>query len=309
KGVAMMESLELGALNWHYIQNPNEEDLTFLEEEFHFHPLDIEDCRSMAQRPKIDIYDDYNFLILHFPGFDRGDTLTTREIKIFWGKSYIITLTRSQGILKNIFELAEKQPEKLEEDFEEFNSDTLLYTILNRLLVDSYSLLLRVGVNIESINRDLFNKRADLTIEKLSITRRNIILLNTIFKPQLRLFQKFESGTIKGFSENSDFMEDYWGNIVDYYQKMWDMVEDNGELIEGLSKTFDSMQTNRINEVMKIMTLISTIFLPLTFITGVYGMNVNLPFMSRAHIFWCIVGFMALVAGFFIFFAKKRRWM
>ncbi|MCM1041625.1 MAG: magnesium transporter CorA family protein [Bacteroides sp.] len=305
----MMESLELGALNWHYIQNPNEEDLTFLEEEFHFHPLDIEDCRSMAQRPKIDIYDDYNFLILHFPGFDRGDTLTTREIKIFWGKSYIITLTRSQGILKNIFELAEKQPEKLEEDFEEFNSDTLLYTILNRLLVDSYSLLLRVGVNIESINRDLFNKRADLTIEKLSITRRNIILLNTIFKPQLRLFQKFESGTIKGFSENSDFMEDYWGNIVDYYQKMWDMVEDNGELIEGLSKTFDSMQTNRINEVMKIMTLISTIFLPLTFITGVYGMNVNLPFMNRVHFFWCIVGFMALVAGFFIFFAKKRRWM
>ncbi|MCM1170448.1 MAG: magnesium and cobalt transport protein CorA, partial [Bacteroides sp.] len=59
----------------------------------------------------------------------------------------------------------------------------------------------------------------------------------------------------------------------------------------------------------KIMTLISTIFLPLTFITGVYGMNVNLPFMSRAHVFWCIVGFMALVAAFFIFFAKKRRWM
>lgn len=306
----MMESLELGALNWHYIQNPNEEDLMFLEEEFHFHPLDIEDCRSMAQRPKIDIYDDYNFLILHFPGFDRqGHTLHTREIKIFWGKSYIITLTRSQGILKNIFDLAEKQPEKLAEDFEEFNSDTLLYTILNRLLVDSYSLLLRVGVNIESINRDLFNKRADITIERLSMTRRNIILLNTIFKPQLRLFQKFESGTIKGFSENSDFMEDYWGNIVDYYQKMWDMVEDNGELIEGLSKTFDSMQTNRINEVMKIMTLISTIFLPLTFITGVYGMNVELPFMNRSHFFWCIVGFMALVAVFFIFFAKKRRWM
>ncbi|MDE7072019.1 MAG: hypothetical protein K2O66_01465, partial [Bacteroidales bacterium] len=135
------------------------------------------------------------------------------------------------------------------------------------------------------------------------------ILLNTIFKPQLRLFQRLESGSIAGFTENSDFMEVYWGNIVDYYQKMWDMVEDNGELIEGLSKTFDSMQTNRINEVMKIMTLISTIFLPLTFITGVYGMNVELPFMSRIYVFWCIVGFMALVAGFFIFFAKKRRWM
>lgn len=305
----MMESLELGALRWHYIQNPNEEDLTFLEEDFHFHPLDIEDCRSMAQRPKIDIYDDYNFLILHFPGFDRqGNTLHTREIKIFWGKTYIITLTRNPGLLKKIFEMAEKQPEKLTEDFEEFNSDTLLYTILNRLLVDSYSLLLRVGATIESINRDLFNKNADVTIEKLSITRRNIILLNTIFKPQLRLFQKFEAGTIKGFSQDSDFMEDYWGNIVDYYQKMWDMVEDNGEIIEGLSKTFDSMQTNRINEVMKIMTLISTIFLPLTFITGLYGMNVELPFLHQ-YTFWCILGLMILFGVFFILFAKKRRWM
>lgn len=306
----MMESLELGALNWHYIQNPNEEDLMFLEEEFHFHPLDIEDCRSMAQRPKIDIYDDYNFLILHFPGFDKtGHTLTTRELKIFWGKSYIITLTRSQWILKTIFDQAEKQPEKLAEDFALFSSDTLLYTILNRLLVDSYSLLLRVGANIESINKDLFSKRADNTIERMSITRRNIILLNTIFKPQLRLFQKFESGAIKGFSEDSDFMEDYWGNIVDYYQKMWDMVEDHGELIEGLSKTFDSMQTNRINEVMKIMTLISTIFLPLTFITGIYGMNVSLPLMDKPYIFWCIVALMVLFVVFFIFFAKKRRWM
>lgn len=307
----MIESLDLGALTWHYIQNPTEEDLIFLEENFHFHPLDIEDCRSMAQRPKIDTYDDYNFIILHFPGFDKlGKTLKVREVKIFWGKSYIITLTRSQWMLKNIFEQTERQPEKLEEDFEKTNSDNLLYTILNRLLVDSYSLLLRVGANIESINRELFNKkRADLTIENLSITRRNIILLNTIFKPQLRLFQRLESGAIAGFTENSDFMEVYWGNIVDYYQKMWDMVEDNGELIEGLSKTFDSMQTNRINEVMKIMTLISTIFLPLTFITGVYGMNVALPFMNRTHFFWCIVGFMALVAAFFIFFAKKRRWM
>ncbi len=306
----MMESLELGALNWHYIQNPNEEDLTFLEEEFHFHPLDIEDCRSMAQRPKVDIYDDYNFLILHFPSFNKkGDTLRTREVKIFWGKTYIITLTRSQWILKNIFELAEKQPEKLTEDFSQFSSDALLYTILNRLLVDSYSLLLRVGAHIESINRELFNKRADLTIERLSITRRNIILLNTIFKPQLRLFQKIESGAIKGFSENSDFMEDYWGNIVDYYQKMWDMVEDNAELIEGLSKTFDSLQTNKTNEIMRIMTLISTIFLPLTFITGVYGMNVELPLMDRSYIFWCIVALMVVFSIFFIYFAKKRHWM
>ncbi len=305
----MIETIDFGAIKWHHIQNPSEEDLEFLEDDFHFHPLDIEDCRSTNQRPKIDIYDDYNFLILHFPGFDKQQKiLKVREAKIFWGETYIITITQSQWALRSFFDQTEKRPENVD-DFVKSSSDALLYTILNRLMVDSYSLLLRIGATIETINRELFNKRAVSTIENISITRRNIILLNTIFKPQLRLFHKFESGSIKGFSKSGDFMEDYWGNILDYYQKMWDMVEDNGELIEGLSKTFDSMQTNRINEVMKIMTFISTLFLPLTFLTGIYGMNMKLPLADRDWLFWGVIGAMLLFIAGFVFFAKRRKWM
>ncbi|MDE6307296.1 MAG: hypothetical protein K2L79_00545, partial [Bacteroidales bacterium] len=122
-------------------------------------------------------------------------------------------------------------------------------------------------------------------------------------------FHKFESGDIKGFTENGDFMEDYWGNILDYYQKMWDMVEDNAELIEGLSKTFDSLQPNKPNESMRIMTFISTLFLPLTFITGLYGMNVFLPLAEHAWVFYGILGFMLVFVGGFIFFSKRRHWL
>lgn len=305
----MIETIDFGTLRWHHILNPTEEDLQFLEENFHFHPLDIEDCRSTNQRPKIDIYDDYNFLILHFPGFDRSDKLLKpKEIKIFWGKDYIITIARSMGALKSFFELTEKNPDEVD-NFIKSGSDALLYTILNRLMVDSYTLLLRIGADIEYLNKNLFGKKAVETIEKISIARRNIILLNTIFKPQLRLFHKFESGDIKGFAENGDFMEDYWGNILDYYQKMWDMIEDNGELIEGLSKTFDSLQTNKINEIMKIMTFISTLFLPLTFITGVYGMNVLLPWAEEFWIFGGIVGIMLAFVGGFVYFSKRRKWL
>ncbi|MEG1499052.1 MAG: magnesium transporter CorA family protein [Bacteroidales bacterium] len=305
----MIETIDFGALKWHHVLNPTEEDLQYLEETFHFHPLDIEDCRSTNQRPKIDIYDEYNFLILHFPAFDKQEKiLKPREVKIFWGESYIITIGRAHWALKSLFDLTEKSPNDVDE-FVKSSSDALLYTILNRLMVDSYSLLLRIGAEIELINRELFNKKAVQTIERISITRRNIILLNTIFKPQLRLFHKFESGDIKGFTQDGDFMEDYWGNILDYYQKMWDMVEDNGELIEGLSKTFDSLQTNRINEIMKIMTFISTLFLPLTFITGVYGMNVRLPFMEHPFAFWGIVLLMLTFMFSFIYFSKKKHWL
>jgi magnesium transporter len=102
-------------------------------------------------------------------------------------------------------------------------------------------------------------------------------------------------------------MEDYWGNILDYLQKVWDMTEDYEELIEGLSMTFDSMQTNKTNETMKILTLVSTIILPLTFITGLYGMNVALPLQEYAWAFWAIMGFMAVVAtAFYIYFRHKK---
>lgn len=87
------------------------------------------------------------------------------------------------------------------------------------------------------------------------------------------------------------------------------MVEDNGELIEGLSKTFDSLQTNRINEIMKIMTFISTLFLPLTFITGIYGMNVGLPYMNTSYVFWGLMCVMFTVAIGFVIFFKRKRWL
>ena len=133
-----------------------------------------------------------------------------------------------------------------------------------------------------------------------------MILLNTIFKPQLRLFQKFESGQIEGYAEN---MEEYWGNILDYYQKMWDMIEDYEELIEGLSKTFDSMQSNRTNEIMKALTLISSILLPLTFIASLYGMNVKLPIGNHINAFWMLMGAMLVISGSFIFMFKRKKWM
>ncbi len=303
----MIETIKIGTLKWHQILDPSDEDLQFLKENFHFHPLDIEDCRSRAnQRPKIDIYDDYYFMILHFPYFDRWNRfLKVKEVKIFWGSDFIITIGKSHWVVKNLFNSG-REPDDTYRVREVGTSDALLYKILEHLMLESLSLLSKLGVEVDLINRDLFNKRAERTIERISLTRKNIILVNTIYKPQLRLFHKFESGEIEGFAEN---MEDYWGNILDYYQKMWDMTEDYQEIVEGLSKTFDSLQTNRTNEIMKVLTLISSILLPLTFIASLYGMNIGLPFQDQPHSFSLLMGFMILLAGSMIFLFKKKRWM
>jgi len=303
----MIETIKIGTIRWHHILDPKEDDLQYLKDNFYFHPLDIEDCRSkLNQRPKIDVYDDYYFIILHFPKFDRiNKFLKTKEVKIFWGEDYVITIGNTHWVIQDLFNLAREQATRKEE-FEIGTSDALLYHILERLMTETTTLIRKIGSDVEFLNRDLFNKNSQKTIERISVTRKNIILLNTIFRPQLPLFQKFESGAIEGYAEN---MEDYWGNILDYYQKMWDMTEDYAELIEGLSKTFDSLQANRTNEIIKILTLISSFILPLSFITGLYGMNVILPFGDHPLAFYGIIGSMVLlVASMFTYF-KIKKWM
>ena len=306
----MIETIQHNSIRWLDITNPSEADYRMLLDEYEFHPLDIEDCRSATQRPKIDEYDDYYFLILHFPYFDQSNkNIRIREVKIFWGRDYIITVGKAHWAVKKLFD---EMQEDLNEGDEETQammatSDQLLYHLLNRLMLETNTLVQRVGAEVDLINYDIFNRRARSIIEQISVTRRNIILLNTTFKPQLRVLHMFESGGIKGFVDPELIdMEDYWGNILDQYQKMFDSIEDYGELIEGLSQTFDSLLTNRTNEIMRVLTYFNTIMLPLTVLTGIFGMNVEFPFPMGHLTFFIIAGVMVLITVGMLFYFNRR---
>lgn len=305
----MIETIQHGSIKWQHITSPSEDDFRYLLEEYNFHPLDIEDVRGTNQRPKIDEYDDYYFLILNFPYFDKGNkNVRIREVKIFWGKDYIITIGKSHWVVKKLFdEVKEDLAEQDEDTLNAFScSDLLLYTILDRLMLETYQLILSIGSEVDLINYDIFNKKARNIIELISTTRRNVILLNTSFKPQLRVLHMFESGGIKGFVDPELVdMEDYWGDILDQYQKMYDLVEDYGELVEGLSQTFDSLQTNRTNDIMRVLTYFSTIMLPLTVVASLFGMNVDFPFISNTTAFWIIIVVMALITTILMLYFKR----
>ncbi|MDL2308113.1 magnesium transporter CorA family protein [Bacteroidales bacterium OttesenSCG-928-B11] len=303
----MVDTINFGTLKWFHITNPTVEDLDFLRDNFHFHTLDIDDCSSFVQRPKIDTYDDYFFLVLHFPYMDKRTNLVkTEETKIFWGQDYIITVANAYSVVQDLFTLVKLDPTEAEEDDISGTSDAILYKVLYRMMRETYLLVEQMGSEIDTISRDLFDAKSDKVIEQISRIRKNLIQLNTMFKPQLRLFHKFESGEVRGFADD---MEDYWGNILDFYQKMWDMIDDYGELVAGLSNTFDSLQANKTNEIMRVLTIISTIVLPLTFITGLYGMNVKLPMEGWAHAFIFIIILCVLIIVILLVWFRRNRWL
>ena len=303
----MIETIKFGTLSWSHIVLPTDLDLKALQDHYHFHPLDIEDCRSTYNaRPKIDIYDDYYFLILHFPIFDPVRTFVDiREIKIFWGANFLVTLGKTHWLVKELFN-QEKQKIAAGQRPEIGSTDALLYMILDNVMKEVYKIVETVDKNVDQCGKSLFDRSAEHTIEIISVTRKNVILLNTMFKPQIQLFNKLQSGVVKGFAEN---MEEYWGNIMDIYQKIWDVVEDNGELIKGYSTTFDSLQVNKTNEVMKILTLVSSILLPLTFIASLYGMNIKLPVQGHPYSFYMVAGVMVIIAVGMLLYFRLRKWM
>lgn len=175
----MINSLKIGNLTWRHLTNPTEEDFDFLRDTFHFHPLDIEDCKSVNQRPKIDIYDDYYFLILHFPNFDRQNKFVkTKEVKIFWGKDYIISIEKNPWGVAQLFNEYEERIQN-EENTNIKSSDVLLYRILEKLMTESVYLLRKVGLDVELINRELLQAKQVKIIERISVIRKNIILINT----------------------------------------------------------------------------------------------------------------------------------
>jgi len=303
----MIETIKLGTLRWSHLFRPTEEELQGLQDYYHFHPLDIEDCKSPINlRPKIDIYLDYHFLILHFPSMEiQGAFIEPKEIKVFWGKDFLITIGKSHWLVKEMFK--QEQNEALDgQKMAIGSSDALLYKIIEYLMEDTQKLVALVDKSVDECGKELFSRKPEKTIEKISITRKNVILLNTIFKPQMSLFNKLQSGTIKGFADN---MEDYWGNIMDSYQRAWDIIEDDRELISGYSKTFDSLQVNKTNEVIKILTLISSILLPLTFIASLYGMNIKLPIQDHPESFLIVAGVMIGIALLMLIYFKLRKWM
>jgi len=301
-----IQTITHGKLTWVNIERPTETEIEYLRQNYEFHPLDLDDCLSRIQRPKIDEYDNYLFIVLHFPVYNRRVRVTVpSEIDIFIGDGYLITL--HDGDLRPLSKAFKECliDEKVRQEMMGRSSGYLLYQLVDRLVDYCFPILNKIAANIEAVEDDIFSEEARETVREISILRRDIISFRRIIKPQIAIIASLEHKERPFLQEDLDV---YWGNISDHVAKMWDILEDHRDVVDGLAATNDSLTSYKMNEVIKVLTVISTIMLPLAVISGVYGMNIEgLPFAHSDYAFLVSVAFMLATIAVMLGFFRLRR--
>jgi len=302
------ETLSFGRVTWTNVVRPIPADVQRLREDHpYFHPLDLEDLLSRIERPKIDEYDDYLFIVMHFPLWDRERRISkAAEVDFFIGAGYLVTVHDGELTpLNGLFEQVRHDSEARQE-FMSGGAGYLLHIVIDRLVDYIFPMLYKVDAHIRDIEENLFVEDIRRTIQNISFVRRDIIALRRIIRPQLPIVFNLENVDRPFIREDLDV---YFGDILDHLQKARDIVEDDAELIVSLADTNDALASHRINEVMRILTVISVIMLPLTLISGILGMNIPLPLPREHSSFWVIMGLMLLVSFAMLAYFRYRRWL
>ena len=301
-------TIQHGRVTWTNIEHITPQDLDDLKVAYpHFHPLDLEDLQSRIERPKIDEYDDYLFVVMHFPLWDPVQRVSrATEVDMFVGSGYLVTV--SDGTLKplrHLFEQCESHAE-IREQFMGRGASKVFYAVIDRLVDYIFPILYKVDSNIRGLEEEILMEDSRRIIQDLSFVRRDIIALRRIIRPQLAIVENLEKVDRSFIREDLDV---YFGDILDHLVKGWDMVEEHLEIIRGLSDTANTLVSYRLNEVMRILTVISVIMLPLTLISGIYGMNVQLPMKDWAGAFWLVMGMMFSIATAMLVYFRHRGWL
>jgi magnesium transporter len=302
-----VEVVEHDGLRWINIERPTAVDRAWLEEHFEFHPLDYEDVLSRNQRPKIDEYPDYLFIVLHFPVFDKAvGRLNGAELDIFIGPDYIITLPNSPlPPVEYLFERC-RSSEEAREAMLSKGSGYLLYKIVDDAFDYCFPMLRKIGNKLERLEEDIFEGRAEEVVRDLSNSKQEIINFRKVIRPQRAVLRDLERTKQRYLAED---LEVYFDDIVDASERIWDMLENYKEVVEALEDTNESVLSHRVNEVLRVLTAFSVVILPLTLFASIFGMNVVFPFEPTVEAFWAILGGMLVALVSMVAYFRSRGWL
>jgi magnesium transporter len=301
--------LSAAGLTWIHLDAPTLEQAQDLADRFGWHPLDVEDVMSKRQRPKVDDYTEegYLFAVLHFPVYDRAiQRLNAGELDVFVGPDYLVTLPTVELLpVTRLFRRCEDDDAFREQLFSK-GSGRLLYEVLDDLFDYCFPILDKIGHKLDALEDDVFEGRSEEVVRDISNVKQEIISYRKIIKPERSTLRLLERHVERFLPEE---LELYFDDIVDASERIWDYLDNYKEVDEALEDTNESVIAHRQNDVLRVLTVFSVVLLPLTLITGFFGMNVRFPGFDTAWAFWTIFAGMVLtLLGLLVFF-RYKRWL
>jgi magnesium transporter len=305
----LVHELTASGLTWVNVVAPDVERAQVLSARFGWHPLDVEDVVSKRQRPKVDDYEDdgYLFAVLHFPVFDQAvQRLNAAELDIFIGHDYVVTVPNRELLpVTRLFARCEDD-ERLREQLFARGSGRLLYEILDDLFDYCFPILDKIAHKLDVIEDEMFEGRSKEVVRDLSNVKQEIISYRKIIKPERSTLRVLER-RVEAFLPEE--LELYFDDIVDAAERIWDLLDNYKEVVEGLESTNESVIAHQQGDVLRILTVIATIALPLTLIASLFGMNVLFPGEGTQAAFWVTLGVMVATLVGMVAVFRWKRWL
>jgi len=296
-------------MTWIDIERPQPSDIEYLREIFHFDPLDLEEINRLTYRPKADNHGDYVFIVLHFPVFDPEKNITiSSELEMFITKDHLITAHPLPiNPLKTAFEGCQEYT-SVSERYMGNSTAHLLYYLIERLFDSCFPRLDRIAEKIDSIEDRIFEGEEKEMVKEISLIQREVLDFRRTLKPQRSILESLAIMESEIFPKS---LQPYFRDLIGSNIRVWNTLENHKETIKALKDTNESLLSNKISEIMKILTVVSFVTFPLSVIAGFFGMNVfdNVDFMHNPITPPILLAVMlAITIGMLIYF-KKKKWL
>ncbi|MBI4310708.1 MAG: magnesium transporter CorA family protein [Chloroflexi bacterium] len=302
-----IETIQHGGVSWINIQQPGVAEMQYLKERFHFHQLTLDDCLSVVQMPKLDQFEDHIFLVLHVPRFNKESRITMpSEVDVFAGSSYVITV--HDGNLRPLTKLFQdcQSSEALRDALMGQGSGFLLYRVLDTLVDYCFPILNKVIDNVNMVEEQVFETWNQNVVREMARLRHDILSYRRIVRPQIEVLEAMEARRFPFLRLNPDI---YFGDLADHMRRIWSELEDLKEVIEGLYDSQGSLTNLHTNDITRALTGVATLLFPFLMVSGIYGMNVTLPFAGQWWAFWFVILVsLGLSIGLWILL-KLERWL
>jgi magnesium transporter len=279
---------------------------------FGIHPLTVEDICNTTQRPKLDIFDNYLFLVVKMQTYNTETHLVdTEQVSLVLGRNFLLTFRERAG---ELFDSVRSRLQNGAGRLRAMGSDYLTYTLLDRIIDNYFTVLESIGEEIELLEEEVIIAPQPQTIQKIHVLKRELILLRRSVWPLREVLNSLmRHDEVQLVSKDITI---YIKDLYDHTIQVIETVETLRDITAGLLDIYLSSLSNRMNEIIKVLTIYAVIFIPLTFIAGVYGMNFNLEIspwnMPELNWYWgypFALGLMALVAATMLVYFKHRKWL